>query len=423
MDITIWILFILLLICITLPIKELFYQKTSGATKEKVLTSQRLNFDPFLKKYQLVSVPPSGWEYTLFKLSTKQPLPIYGNPTKVIMDPMDYEEHASGYSKTILSPPGYFCVFTSPLKKDDFQCGFDLTGKKVGYFDTCEKRVIDTILYSYRTTARTVPLSFEMLPTLDTVWNTVDVIVVYLVPKSPLTKMIEAQTLVLLDISKISMDRLHVIHPYLSLVSLSKTDLFGTNHKISTPGNTFPLLRMSMVWVDISKTISETFISQVSFSKEFTDPTYRCLGDETIQSNALCKSPYDIYGNPKPTKTTWDKPCKSSNECPYYQANKNYPNTRGKCLPDGSCEMPLGVTRVGYTKVFHRDPYQPFCYQCKNPKDKDCCEAQEAQVAYTQAHPDQPPLTYLKSADYAFSKDTAERKRYGLPTYIRLPSS
>jgi hypothetical protein len=43
----------------------------------------------------------------------------------------------------------------------------------------------------------------------------------------------------------------------------------------------------------------------------------------------------------------WDAPCKENTECPFYDASTG----EGKCRPDdGMCEMPPGVTRIGYKK-------------------------------------------------------------------------
>lgn len=415
------ILIVLLFGILTIPYRESFQEKK---LKDIVLTTQKLNFQLALKDSKLTSLSPSGWEYLLFKLYTKQASTIYGGPNKIIMDPVDYQENAISYPKTDLDP-GYFFVFTSPNKKEDFQCGFDFTGKKIGYFDPCEKRFIETVLYGYRTVGKAMPLSIEKLPQLDTIWDTVDVVVLYLLPKSPLCKLIETQNLYLLDLATISMDRLRVTHPFLTLETIEKDKVFSINNRITTPSPTMSVIQMSMVLVNVTPVIpmTETFITSLQMSPEFTDPNYRCIGDETIQSSALCKSPYDLYGNPKPTKTSWDKPCKKDTECPFYKANKNYPNERGKCLPDGTCEMPLGITRNGFTKYFDRDPYQPFCYQCRNVKDKNCCEAQQAQVDFTLTHPNAPPQTYLKSPDYAFKDDTEERQQYKLPTYIPLSMS
>jgi hypothetical protein len=166
---------------------------------------------------------------------------------------------------------------------------------------------------------------------------------------------------------------------------------------------------MSMVLVTLKKfrnSVAEGFITRLNLSPAFKDPNYVCVGDENATSNQECISEYDKFGRPKP-KAIVDKRCEKDKDCPFYQANKNYPNVRGSCLSDGTCEMPLGVRRIGYTKYFDKGQYAPFCYQCKNVKDVNCCESQYAT-----------PL--LKSPDYAFENDSAERKNYNLPIYTKL---
>jgi len=47
----------------------------------------------------------------------------------------------------------------------------------------------------------------------------------------------------------------------------------------------------------------------------------------------------------------WDAPCQVNSDCPFYGANKNYPNEFGKCdKPSGQCEMPLGIVPIGFTQ-------------------------------------------------------------------------
>lgn len=68
----------------------------------------------------------------------------------------------------------------------------------------------------------------------------------------------------------------------------------------------------------------------------------------------------------------WDGPCQINDECPFYQSNKNYKNEFGGCNV-GYCEMPLGVTRIGYKKYTKDEPY---CYNCPIGSDSKCCSQQ-----------------------------------------------
>lgn len=67
----------------------------------------------------------------------------------------------------------------------------------------------------------------------------------------------------------------------------------------------------------------------------------------------------------------WDGPCQINEECPFYKGNKNYENELGGCN-NGYCEMPLGVTRIGYKKYTD----EPFCYNCPTGTDSICCQQQ-----------------------------------------------
>lgn len=91
----------------------------------------------------------------------------------------------------------------------------------------------------------------------------------------------------------------------------------------------------------------------------------------------------------------WDTPCKTNDECPFYQKNKNYPNNFGGCNK-GYCQMPIGLKRVGYK--YYEDLNNAICHNCKaNSKYKyKCCLDQLN-------NPNNYPK--LKSPDYAFTND------------------
>ena len=165
------------------------------------------------------------------------------------------------------------------------------------------------------------------------------------------------------------------------------------------------------------KQINESFITRLTIENS---EDYSCIGDdERLISRRACESPYNVFGEPKSHPTVWDKPCKKNKDCPFYQANKNYPNQRGKCLSTGICEFPVGVLRTSYTKYNDRAEYTPFCYQCRNPTDPNCCKEQVHLVELQKKHPKQ-DYSHLKSPDYVFTNDTEDRDKYKLPTTIQL---
>jgi hypothetical protein len=113
-------------------------------------------------------------------------------------------------------------------------------------------------------------------------------------------------------------------------------------------------------------------------------PEHICVGDPTIMNKGQCNSKYDFKGRPKRFQHVWDRPCKTNDECPFYQANKTYRNYRGGCN-NGYCELPIGVTRVG----FRGSKGDPICHRCP-VENVRCCNLQT-------------------NPDYAFELDYGER--------------
>ena len=94
----------------------------------------------------------------------------------------------------------------------------------------------------------------------------------------------------------------------------------------------------------------------------------------------------------------WDAPCQVNTDCPFFQANKNYPNEFGKCNKQtGKCEMPLGVIPIGFTKY---GKLEPQCYNCNaDSKDNRCCQSQSTD-------------SNMKSPDYIFLGDESVRREF-----------
>lgn len=94
----------------------------------------------------------------------------------------------------------------------------------------------------------------------------------------------------------------------------------------------------------------------------------------------------------------WDAPCQVNSDCPFYQANKNYPNEFGKCNKQtGKCEMPLGVIPIGFTRY---GKLEPQCYNCSaNSLDNRCCSTQANDIK-------------MKSPDYIFLGDESARREF-----------
>lgn len=120
-------------------------------------------------------------------------------------------------------------------------------------------------------------------------------------------------------------------------------------------------------------------------------------------NKVACESSHEELGG---QVGIWDTPCKVDSDCPYFQANKNYTNTFGKCIKaTGTCEMPVGAVRMGY-KLEHKRS-EPRCNNCnkipgydvKTERDEICCELQKNKLGNMG----------INSPDYRFAGDLFER--------------
>lgn len=102
----------------------------------------------------------------------------------------------------------------------------------------------------------------------------------------------------------------------------------------------------------------------------------------------------------------WDRPCEKDNDCPFYQANKNYPNDFGGCNKDtGFCKFPVGIDSQSYKT--HKGTKDALCYNCKEGIVGEraigkCCEDQKSKKEYPN----------LNSPDYVFRNDLTKRFNY-----------
>ena len=116
-----------------------------------------------------------------------------------------------------------------------------------------------------------------------------------------------------------------------------------------------------------------------------------------------CEAVYDPAGNPFKVVGVWDKECRKNEDCPFYKANKNYPNDYGGCIR-GQCQMPKGIMQISPTK--YRNEKDALCFGCKDGGLK-CYEEQKDINKYPN----------LKSPDYKFGGDELLRQQY----YYQLP--
>lgn len=165
--------------------------------------------------------------------------------------------------------------------------------------------------------------------------------------------------------------------------------------------------------------------SESEFEDGKTHPLYYCVTDASIAVKEQCDEAGEV----------WDRPCMSDTECPYFQANRNYPNYRGGCVA-GHCEMPLGVEKAGFRRPVSGSQKNAVCHNCVHyfRGSGGCCEEQEQKLNRKQegsgftsppstlsssSHPTDAvfPSQYrnLITPDYAFELDEFERKHNARP--------
>lgn len=131
-----------------------------------------------------------------------------------------------------------------------------------------------------------------------------------------------------------------------------------------------------------------------------THPLYYCTTAPVMQVKEQCDEAGEV----------WDRPCQTDYECPYFQANKNYPNYRGGCRA-GHCEMPLGVRKAGFRRAYPDETQRPVCHNCVNFFQRGgCCDEQRERMGSENS-----PYRAFLSPDYAFELDEFERLPHARP--------
>ena len=171
--------------------------------------------------------------------------------------------------------------------------------------------------------------------------------------------------------------------------------------------NTYERTDMDSTLLDESSVSAKIDEKMMSIAKDQQYKNHKCFGLVDGISNELpqynnplfCKSYHPEINQ----KGVWDAPCQIDNDCPFYNANKNYPNNKGKCNKEtGMCEMPMGVIPIGFTKY---GKVEPECYNCSILSlNNKCCKKQSEDIAKGNV--------YYKSPDYIFNNDEKERKQY-----------
>lgn len=421
-----WVLFLILYIAFQWLHREWF----TGSSSHAVYSTQRLNDDAWLrrltqKKGMARSIPLNAWEMIRTELKDKQMLPeAYWKDfasASILLDPLDDAYiGGKGIDHTDV-PEGYFVVLGDPRRMLGLDCTIDFFGKRIGWVDISDYYLLQAFANGYRippSSLELVQLSLQDIPNVPKKLQKgeLDYVVTYIVPKSDYHALWRQQPLALYGFQNLNYDRIRLYYPYVQEKVINLQTTFTSQDRgqvlmvnLNRPQD--PVLVMKRRFWQLTGTEDplarptlESFVSEFQEDPEGANPAYRCYGDTRIERKAECNSAYDVIGLRKRFFTTWDRPCVANEDCPYYLANKNYPNLRGGCLRGGVCEMPIGTQRVAYQKLSQGDLFQPFCYGCDNRADPLCCQKQAKE----------------NKADYAFPNDTEERKQAGLVTILSM---
>ena len=143
--------------------------------------------------------------------------------------------------------------------------------------------------------------------------------------------------------------------------------------------------------------------SELLLEYDYLDAGYFCYGKNGKLSTFdqrqkyQCESKFDKFGRNK-NENTYDRPCRTNEECPFYRKNTNYENNRGGCH-NGTCEFPVGLDRISPRKFETRS--KPYCHNCKDISTHDCCLDQLTKT--------DTKYSFMQSPDYAFTHDFIDR--------------
>lgn len=415
-----WLTIVVIILYIVYSLLSREYFQTQNA----IYSTQRLNFDRWIKlttnnTFENRSLPVDQWDNILKSLKDKKQLPTTSvqlenlNSISIILDPKD--EAKLNWVSSQKAPEGYFVLLTDPFKSIQSDCVSDLSGKRIGWFDISDRYLLNAFENGYRISLDPVQLYIKDLMNIPKLLKLggkqggLDHIITYIIPNSAYHMIWSRIPVALYGFQSVNIDRLRLFYPFINEKQIDLTKTFtkedrGALLMVNREMNDLPVLSMNMSVHRLSGQpipSIENFISIYRETDNAYDPSYRCYGDPRITNKAECISPYDVIGLPKLFYTTWDKPCIKDTDCPYFKANKNYPNNRGGCMLGGVCEMPVGTQRVAYQKLRDGNEFKPFCYGCTNPKDHTCCKQQN-------------------SPDYAFPNDFEERRKQKLKTFLHI---
>ena len=363
---------------------------------------------------------------------SKEVISIDTNKFKFIIDPYisKYILNNSLIKANAVYKEGIF-VCLSHIRIGVEKCIWDFTGKTIAYIYMSDYLFIQAIIKAYRQDIQKIKLRKIKVTDLRFLEKQFDYLFTYVVIGSEYMNILKYSRYYINGLRDFDYHRLKLFYPVIENNNNNIRYYFNKNDENTTynpflSNNTelIPIMKYDII-KNYNIDIIENFITRLEFSKDYledngrnyenkdnindtlTKGIYSCYGNNNIKNKFECNSYYTKEGLDKNYYSVWDKKCYSNDECPYYKANTKYNNERGGCI-DGYCELPIGVKRIGFTKYDDSGYNKPFCYECQDTTDLNCC----ANIKNIDEK------NY--NNDFVFQNDTEDRINNNLNTIISL---
>ena len=372
------------------------------------------------------------------KKISKDVIPINTDKFKLLIDPyiskyiLNNEVTVSGEYKEGI----FVCLSNTRLGIEE--CIWDFRGKTIAYIYMSDFLFIQAIAKAYRQDITKVRLRKIKLEDLKYIDKQFDYFFTYTVIGSEYMKLLKYSRYYINGLNDFDISRLKVFYPVIEY-NINNIRYYFNKDGEDKSYNIFLSEKKSLIPImkyDIIQNI-ETFITRLELPKDYLEKVdrnydnnsdeflrnvlyngvYACYGNNNITNKLECDSHYTKEGKTKSYYSIWDKKCTVNEECPYYKANTKYDNERGGCI-NGYCEFPVGVKRIGFTKYNNKEYNQPFCYECKDTSDLNCCTPIENIKASETSGASAASAAY--NNDYVFENDTGDRIQKNLNTIISL---
>ena len=380
------------------------------------------------------------------KVTNKLPKNILGVNTdnfKLLIDPyINKYILNNNLSNTAKYKDGIF-VCLSRTRFGAEKCIWDFTNKVIAYIYMSDYLFIQALIKSYRQDITKIQLRKIKIDDLKSSDKQFDYLFTYVVIGSEYMNILKYSKYFIGGLKDFDIYRLRTFYPFLKENYNSirfyfnkdddntQYDIYLSNDKSLLPIMNYDILENIENFItrlempkDYLESIDEPYnpnelgnsignsgsASSASSASSGSSGIYGCYGNNKIVSKFECDSYYTKEGAPKSYYSIWDKKCSTNEECPYYKKNTRYENNRGGCI-NGSCEFPIGVKRIGFTKYNDEEYNSPLCYNCPDTTDLNCC----ANIKESQDRNG----VGIKN-DYVFENDIDDRKKNNLNTIISL---